>query len=240
LGLAGLREEQCLKLVGRLRRLGVVTTTRRYDSGQDIFLRGEPSDGLYVLTEGLVKLSRFYPGTKEICLRLIGPREVFGDLAPGAGLTQGLRAQAFADCEVTKVPKIFVERVVRTDREAATALLALAGLELSYSRELAGCLLAPTTEARISVLLPLLAERFGTTNADGDIVLPPLTHFDLAGMVATTRESVTGAMRSLRRRGLLRKEGQTITVLDADGLNIVAVASQTRAAGPDASPRDAT
>lgn len=32
-GLAGLRQEQCLKLVEGLWRLGVATTTRRYESG---------------------------------------------------------------------------------------------------------------------------------------------------------------------------------------------------------------
>lgn len=221
-GLAVLRERECLKLVSRLRHLGVATTTRRYGAGQDIFMRGEPSDGLYVLTEGLVKLSRIYPGVREVCLRLVGPREVFGDLAPGVSLAQGARAHAFTDCEVTKVPKVFVERAVRTDREAAAALLTLVGLEIAYGRELAGCLLAPTTEARLAILLPMLAERFGRADAEGGTVLPPLTHFDLAEMVANTRESVTAAMRSLRKRGLLKKEGRIITILEPDGLAEVA------------------
>lgn len=211
-----------MKLVGRLRQLGVATTTRCYEAGQDVFLWGEPADGLYVLNEGLVKLSKSYLGAREVSLRLIGPQEVFGDLAPGVSLMQGVRAHAFTDCEVMKVPKVFVERAVRTDREAAASLLTLMGLELAYGRELVGCLLAPTTEARLAVLLPILADRFGCRDAVGGISLPPLTHYDLAEMIATTRESVTAAMRSLRKQGLLKKERRTITILDLDGLAEIA------------------
>ncbi|MGH3148099.1 MAG: Crp/Fnr family transcriptional regulator, partial [Rubrobacter sp.] len=50
----------------------------------------------------------------------------------------------------------------------------------------------------------------------------PLTHYDLAEMIATTRESVTAAMRSLRKQGLLKKVRQTITILDLEGLVEVA------------------
>ncbi|MGH3146391.1 MAG: cyclic nucleotide-binding domain-containing protein, partial [Rubrobacter sp.] len=67
-GLPGLRERECLKLVGRLQQLGVATTTRRYEAGQDVFLWGEPADGLYVLTEGLVKLCKGYLGSREVSL----------------------------------------------------------------------------------------------------------------------------------------------------------------------------
>lgn len=221
-GLPKLRESWGLDLVRRLREMGLATTARRYEAGQDVFLMGEPADGLYVLTQGLVKLSRKYPGAKEVTLHLIGPWESFGDLAPGASLTQGVRAHAFTDCEVLKTPKIFVERLVRTDREAAAGLLALMGLRLAHEREILGCLLPTTTEARIAVLLPILARRFGRTIPGGGIVLPPLTHYDLAEMVAATRESVTAAMRSLREQGLLKKEGRVITVLRPDALSGVA------------------
>jgi CRP/FNR family transcriptional regulator len=213
LGLTGLRERECRGLVERLRHLEVVPPARRYKVGESVFMKGEPADGLYVLTEGLIKLSKRYSGVKEVSLRLIGPWETFGDLAPGVPLVQGVRAHALTDCEVVKIPKVFIERALRTDREASARLVTLMGLELAYGREIVGCLLPPTTDARLAVLLPVLAERFGRTDGDGAVVLPPLTHFDLAVMVATTRESVTTAMKSLRRQGLINKEGRTVTIL---------------------------
>ena len=202
----------------RLRRLEVVPPARPYEAGEELFLKGEPGDGLYILTEGIVRLHRSYSEGKEIALRLVGPWEPFGDLAPGVPLAQGTGARAFTACEAIKVPKVFVERAIRTDREVAVSLLTLFGLELAYGKELVGCLLPGTTAARLGALLTLLAERFGESGPGGGMSLPPLTHFDLAAMVATTRESVTAAMKSLRLQGVLKKEGRTITILKPEGL----------------------
>lgn len=233
LGLTGPRERECRGLVERLRRLEVVPPARPYEAGEELFLRGDPGDGLYVLTEGMVRLHRSYSERKEISLRLVGPWEPFGDLAPGVPLVQGAGARAFTACEAIRVPKVFVERAIRTDREVAVTLLTLWGLELAYGKELVGCLLPGTTDARLGALLTLLAERFGETNPGGGVSLPPLTHFDLAAMVATTRESVTAAMKSLREQGVLKKEGRIITILKPEGLTN---AARRQARAPDPSP----
>ncbi|MCA1716913.1 MAG: Crp/Fnr family transcriptional regulator [Actinobacteria bacterium] len=217
-GLDETRERECRELVETLHGLGVVPPVRRYEVGEDIFLEDEPGDGLYVLTEGMAKLSKTHSGIKEATLRLLGPWEVFGDLAPGIHLAQSADAQAFTACEAIKVPKIFVERASRMDREVTLRLLALLGLELAHHRELVGCLLPRATDARLAVLLPILARKFGDASGDA-VLLPRLTHFDLAAMVASTRESVTAAMRSLRRRGLLEREGRLISILKLEELS---------------------
>lgn len=212
-----LRERECWSLLERLRTLGLVTPARHYEAEQSIFLEGETGDGLYLLTTGIARLCKSYSGVKEVTLRLVGPWEVFGDLAPGSTIVQGAGARAFTACEVIKVPKIFIERGARTDRAVASGLLRIFGLELAYQKELVGCLLPRTTDARLAVLLPILARRFGEP-AEGTVVLPRLTHLDLASMVATTRESVTAALRSLRKRDLLKTEGQIISILKPDEL----------------------
>lgn len=235
LGLAGLRERECRGLVKKLRRLEVVPPSRAYEAGQDLFLKGEPGDGLYVLTKGMARLYGSYSDGKEMALRLVGPWEPFGDLAPGAPTVQGASAGAFTDCEVIKVPKVFVVRAIKTDREVAVALLTLYGMEIAYGKELLGCLLPRATGARLGVLLPLLAERFGEAGPEGGVSLPPLTHSDLAAMIAATRESVTTAIRALRRQGVLKKEGQTLTILKPEKLALAA-RRRARVADPSSAP----
>jgi len=55
-------------------------------------------------------------------------------------------------------------------------------------------------------LLPLLALRFGTKASGGTVILPRLTHEELAGMGSSTRESVTAARGDLRRRSMIDTE----------------------------------
>ena len=45
-----------------------------------------------------------------------------------------------------------------------------------------------------------------------------ITHQDLADRIGTTRESVTRALGSLRKTGLLRTSGRTLVLLDLDAL----------------------
>ena len=73
-------------------------------------------------------------------------------------------------------------------------------------------------EAKLLNLLLLLAWRFGRDTDVGAAVLPRLTHEELAGMVAATRESVTHALNDLRRRGVLGRERGRIVILEPDEL----------------------
>lgn len=192
---------------------------RQYGRGEIIYGEGQSCDGLYVLLSGLVKLSRPYrSGAKEAILRLAGPWDVLGHPAFGTETVREARAEAMTGCEVVKVPRVFVERALRRHPEAALTLTALLGLELGRREEWAGCLVPYTAEAKLAGLLPLLARRFGRRTDRGTVVLPRLTHEELAQIVATTRESVTKAVNDLRRRGVLGYEKGRIVVLEPGSL----------------------
>jgi len=52
-----------------------------FDSGDAIFVEGEHSDTLYIVAEGAVRISRHLPGFGEEALAILGPGEVFGEMA---------------------------------------------------------------------------------------------------------------------------------------------------------------
>jgi CRP/FNR family transcriptional regulator len=54
----------------------------------------------------------------------------------------------------------------------------------------------------------LLTRLATETDADGWRVSPPLTHQEVADMVATSRETVTRAVKQLKQDGWLRQEGK--------------------------------
>jgi CRP-like cAMP-binding protein len=77
------RGQEGWELLGLLHEAGAASVERRYASGEVIFGEGDPDNALYVLTEGVVKLSRSYSEGKEATLMLLGSWEVFGELAFG-------------------------------------------------------------------------------------------------------------------------------------------------------------
>lgn len=206
------REAECRALLDGLREAGLPTASRRYGRGQTIYGQGEPAAALHVLTDGLVKLCRGHSGGKEATLRLLGAWDVFGDAVLGRRTAHGARAEAVTPCEVVKVPVAFAERAARERPGAAFGLATLLGLELEAQKEWVDCVLPRKADARLANLLALLARRFGEGTGEGTVVLPRLTHEELAQMIASSRESVTAKLNGLRRRGLIRTEGGRIVL----------------------------
>lgn len=215
---AGRMERECRALLALIGEAAV--RTRRYERGEIIYEKGEPCDALYVLARGMAKLSKpYYSGGKEAILRLLGPWDV---LAPpafgGETVLRQTRAEAVTVCEVVKVPRVFVERAIRRHPAAALNLTTLLGLEMSRRDEWAGCLLPYKVEAKLANLLLILAGRFGRRTDAGTTVLLRLTQEELAGMIASSRESVTAALGDLCRRGVLGWERKQVVILKAKEL----------------------
>lgn len=219
---ADLKEREVRRLLGLLRDMGLAPSRRRYESGDPIYCEGEHGDALYVVCSGAVRLSRRYEADKEATLMLLGPNDIFGDLVHEATTVQKTGAEAFTSCEISKVPKIFVERAARRDAEVSSTLLKLMQLELAQHRELMRRLLPRRTEVRVAHLLDDLGTRFGVASDGMTTIRLRLSHEDLAAMVAATRESVTSAMARLRERGIIATRNGRIHLLKTAELSKVA------------------
>jgi CRP/FNR family transcriptional regulator, global nitrogen regulator len=210
---ARLQADACRGLLESLRDMGTPTVDRRHEPGDLICGEDEYGGALYLVLEGAAKLSVVCSEAREAILRLAGPWDAIGVPVPGWRPSRMTRIEAFTTCEVAKVPKAFVERAVRESPEVALGLTEVLGLEIALREELFGCLLPRTTEARLARMLPILARKFGEWY-DGRLVIQlRLTHYDLAEMVASTRESVTAAVNALRRRGVLEKKAGIVSIL---------------------------
>lgn len=211
-----LQEQECRALLDILGGMGIATATRMYRPGDAVYREGEYGDALYVLVSGVLKLFRPYSGSKEATLRLLRPWDIFGHLAFEGETKQRAYAEAVTQCQVTKVPKVFVERAVRQEPRVAFKIMTLMELRLVQYEELVKCLLPRETEVRLANLLPILARKFGERNDDGRPVTIDLrlTHQDLAAMVASTRESVTKVLNDMRARNVIEIETGRITLKD--------------------------
>ena len=191
------RGQEGWKLLGLLHEVGAATVDRRYSRGEVIFGEGDPGNALYILTEGVTKLSRSYSEGKEATLLLLGPWEVFAELAFGRKAYQHARAEAVTACRLRKVPNVFVERAMKSHPAVVFKVVDLLRLELVRHREMAGYLRSHKAKAK---LLPILARRFGGEEEGRLEIRLRLTQEELAKMICSTRESVTHALADLRRR----------------------------------------
>ncbi len=64
-----------------MENLGRMTSMSEIAKNQPIYFANEPSDSIYFLKEGRIKLTRNSPDGKEMIIGFINPGEVFGEMA---------------------------------------------------------------------------------------------------------------------------------------------------------------
>ncbi len=222
-----LQEKECRRLLATLEEMGVATTGWHHDPGEIVYWSEEPADGLYIVTEGVIRVAERHSGGRQATLRLLGKWDFFGRFLTSVEVESRDHAASCAEavtyCGIEKVPRIFAERALRLRPEVARGLATMLELRLIEREELARCVLPRKTVERLARLLPLLARKFGESPKDGPTRIGlGLTHQDLADMITSTRESVTAALMGLRRQKVIEVKRGCIVLLDPEKLAKIA------------------
>src|SRR3954467_11692907 len=119
----------------QLRPLADRAFTRRLAAGQILFTEGEPSEHLYVVRSGRVRILVTSPRGDELTLTVLGPGDTFGELSVLDGSPRSARAEALEPVELLAVGAAEARQVL--EREP-TVLLAAAAELAAIVRRLTG------------------------------------------------------------------------------------------------------
>jgi signal transduction histidine kinase len=111
-----------------LQALRIIARERRFNSGQEIFLEGEPGDGVYFVKHGIVEISSG-KGGRHVFSRL-GPGEIFGEMAVIEDRPRSATASAAQDSEVYFLPRDEMLAFIERSPRLAFALLQQISLRL--------------------------------------------------------------------------------------------------------------
>jgi CRP/FNR family transcriptional regulator, cyclic AMP receptor protein len=178
--------------------------------GETIYSQGDPSDTLFYIQQGTVKLTVVSPTGREAVVGMLGGGDFFGE---GALARQPVRvdtATAVAAGRIRVIPKTEMIRLLHeqhglSDRFIAYLLARNSRLEQDLVDQLLNA-----CEQRLARALLLLAH-YGKLDGPRH-VLPTISQEVLAEMVGTTRSRVNAFMTKFRKRGLIDygKAGLTV------------------------------
>jgi CRP-like cAMP-binding protein len=189
-----------------------------FPRGTVIFNEGEPGDRLYIIVSGKVKIVRSAPDGRENLLTILGPSDMFGELAI---FDPGPRTSS-----VTTVTQV---RAVSMDREAlrtwisgrpeiAEQLLRVLARRLRRTNNNLGDLIFTDVPGRVAKQLLQLVQRFGAQEGNALRVTHDLTQEEIAQLVGASRETVNKALADFSQRGWIRVEGKSVLILDPERL----------------------
>ncbi|MBP2472622.1 CRP-like cAMP-binding protein [Crossiella equi] len=202
-------EQQALRTAG---------VRRAYPPGAVIWSQGEPSQHVFVVLDGRVRVSTGSVDGRHAVLAICGPGEIIGELSAVDGRTRSANVTAVDRVEMLVVPASRLEHLCDTHPRIAWAMLRTLAHRLRTSDRTRGEYGGGTVAHRTIALLVDHAERYGRDVAAGVEISVSVSQQQLADTMGVSRESLARVLRDLRARGLVDTGRQRITVLDLDGL----------------------
>ena len=197
--------------------LAAHAAARRHARGDIVFAEDSSADGLYLIVQGCVRLTRTAaPGRLILLSEESGPTAI---LTSGFlnGTINSVTATAVSDCSTVVIDRDAFNRVCKKSPEVAVRLLSEIAGHLCRTSGFIDLITATDTRRRVARALLDLMEESGSP----EFVLP-CSHANLANRLGTVREVVFRNLKSLERQGILRTTGLRVTIHDPQALSSAA------------------
>jgi CRP/FNR family transcriptional regulator len=188
----------------------IVRTTKRR-RGDWIFMLGDPSHTIYFLQKGRIKISALSDCGQELLLEIVGPGEIFGDVAAIQGTVRTTSAQALEDSLLCEIPRKDFESLLSTYPEITSHLLESLTSRLRRAEAQLLSLISQDVSTRVREALLEFID-FESEGQPGLPVEIKITQQDLANRVGASRQKTWQALKELEDWGMLRLSYGSILV----------------------------
>lgn len=183
-----------------------------------IYFSDDPSDTLFFLKEGKVKIANLSDEGKEVIKTILQPGEVFGEFSLWDEGRRTDFAQALDKVKVCKISKADFRSLMEKYGDFSIRVNKLIGLRLKKVERRLESLFFKDARARIIEFLLDMAEEQGEKVGFETMIKNMLTHQDIANLTATSRQTVTSVLNDLRSRNLINFNRRQILIRDMDDL----------------------
>lgn len=186
--------------------------------GQSILREGAAGDDVIVVLEGRVKLVASGAEDREVVLAMRGPGDLIGEMAALGGQRRTASAIAVDDVDVGSVRAQEFRVFLAEHPDVAMIVIRMLVRRLTEADSDRIDLATQDSIGRVAKRLLELAADHGAQTPEGTRIELSLTQDELASWTGATRETVSRALRLMRRLGWIATDQRAITVIDAAAL----------------------
>lgn len=204
-----LNEDQRILLLDRHRE-----TSHQFD--QVIVMEQDWGESLFLIRDGVAKVRTYTADGDEVIMSLLGPGDVFGEMAALDGASRSADVVALTPLHLIKLRLAPFASLL--ERQASFAL-ALARLEASRLRDLNQRFALQSADATTRLLdaLAYLARK-SSCDQDPQAEIPPLAQKEIALLAGLARETASRTLSKLRNRGTVVEEQGQLRIADLQPL----------------------
>jgi len=194
----------------QLRMLATLVSRRSATRGSIIMAAGDPTDSLYIILSGRLKVMMSDADGKEVILSILGPGEFFGEMGLIDDAPRSASVVAIEPCELLVITRRDFKKSMAENTEMAMAVMRGLVRRLREADRKIGSLALLDVYGRVARLLLDMAE-----TVDGQkMVTKRLPKQDIAKMIGASREMVSRVMKDLQTGGYIEMRGSSILLRD--------------------------
>ena len=183
-----------------------------------IYFPDEPSNTVYLVKSGKIKISRISSDGQTITLALLGPGEIFGESAILGQETRQNIAEVVEDALICAIDKVHFQDLLQKSNVLTVKVQTHIGKRMQEVESKIEDLVFKDARERIITFLKHYINHFGKQLVDLWEVRPFLTHQEIAELTATSRQTVNAILNELKSQGSIDFTRQYLRVGNPDEL----------------------
>ena len=186
--------------------------------GTYIYLVDDESDKIFFIVAGRVKIGKYGEGGKEITKCILGPGEVFGELAAVSETKRRDFAQTMESTVLCGMRKDEMKGMLKERNSFSLFIMNLLGSRVLEVEKRLESMVFKDSRSRIIEFIYELGVQKGKRVGYEQVVRKFLTHQEIANLTATSRQTVTTTLNELRTKNLLTFNRKRLLIRDLDKL----------------------
>jgi len=185
---------------------------RKLQKGENLCNLGDPSDALYVIVSGRIRIWTVSASGVEVTLNVQIAGAIFGEIGMLDGSPRTAGASAMAPTELISISRNTFFRALERDSQLARNVIELLCQRLRWtSARMEDAVLRPAPQ-RLARILEHLAQDHGRRTPRGREITLKLTQGELAQWTAMSRESLNKLLNRWIDEGVLSQEKGVLTI----------------------------
>jgi CRP/FNR family cyclic AMP-dependent transcriptional regulator len=205
-----------------LDRFATEGAVHRFRRGTYLCHQGDPNGDVFFLVTGRVEISSETPNGNRVLHATLDTPGFVGELSSLGKMPRTASVLTLDDSDVWSISSDSFVDFVTSEPTASRAFLQALARQVREHQSFSDDLLYLDLKGRVAKrLLQLVTPSLDDLPSDG-VVVPAVTHADLASLCGGSRENVTRILTEWQRRGLIERDGHRYVLKKVAGLAKIA------------------
>lgn len=198
----------------QLNEIMQVVRGESYKKGEILYHPEDPSDSLYIVNRGNIKIYRLSESGKEQIIRILHPGDFTGELALFQQSVHVAYAEATVNSQICKIQSDDLQKLLLKYPTISLKILKEFANRLDGSEKQTTRFATEKVETRIALFLAEYAD-----DHEANEVTLPMSKKDLASYLGTTPETLSRKLAEFEEQGIIEQKGRKkIKIVDVDSL----------------------